>query len=33
MKMLFLLAGLLVQGVAIAQTAEKIQADLSYNYA
>ncbi len=33
MKMLFLLAGLLVQGVAIAQTVEKKQTDLSYTYA
>ncbi len=33
MKMLFLLAGLLVQGVAIAQTVEKKQTDLSYSFA
>lgn len=33
MKMLFLLAGLLVQGVAIAQTVEKKQTNLSYSYA
>ena len=33
MKMLFLLAGLLVQGVAIAQTVEMKQTDLSYSYA
>ncbi len=33
MKMLFLLAGLFVQGIAIAQTAEKTQGDLSYSYA
>jgi hypothetical protein len=33
MKMLFLLAGLLMQGVAIAQTAEEQQVALSYTYA
>jgi len=33
MRMLFLLASLLVQGIAIAQTAGKKQADLSYSYA
>ncbi len=33
MMMLFLLAGLLVQGVAIAQTVEKKQTDLSYSFA
>ncbi len=33
MKMLFLLAGLLVQGIAIAQTVDKKQTDLSYSYA
>ncbi len=33
MKMLFLLASLLVQGIAIAQTVGKKQADLSYSYA
>jgi hypothetical protein len=33
MKMLFLLAGLLVQGLAIAQTAEEQQVGLSYTYA
>ncbi len=33
MRLLFLLVGLLVQGVAIAQTVEKKQADLSYSYA
>ena len=33
MKKLFLLAGLLMQGVAIAQTAEDQQVALSYTYA
>jgi len=33
MKTLFLLAGLLVQGVAIAQTVEKKPVDLSYTFA
>jgi len=33
MKMLFLLAGLLVQGVAIAQTVEEKPVDLGYSYA
>jgi len=33
MKTLFLMAGLLVQGVAIAQTVEKKSVDLSYSYA
>ena len=33
MRMLILAAGLLVQGVAIAQTAEAQQVDLSYSYA
>ncbi len=33
MKTLFLLAGLLVHGVAFAQTAEKKTVDLSYSYA
>ncbi len=33
MKMLFLFAGLLVQGIAIAQTVGKKQADFSYTYA
>jgi len=33
MKMLFLLAGLLVQGTAIAQTVEEEPVDLSYSYA
>ncbi len=33
MKMLFLLAGLLVQGIAIAQTVEEQQVGLSYTYA
>ncbi len=33
MKMLFLLAGLLVQGIAIAQTVAKQQAGLDYSYA
>ena len=33
MKMLFLLAGLLVQGIAIAQTVEEEPIELSYSYA
>ncbi len=33
MRLLFLLVGLLVQGVAIAQTTEEQQVDLSYSYA
>ena len=33
MKMLFLFAGLLVQGIAFAQSAGQQQADLSYTYA
>ncbi len=33
MKMLLLLAGLLVQGIAIAQTVEQKPVDLSYSYA
>ncbi len=33
MKMLLLLAGLLVQGIAIAQTVEQKSVDLSYSYA
>ncbi len=33
MKMLFLLAGLLVHGIAIAQTAEEQEVGLSYTYA
>ena len=33
MKTLFLLAGLLVQGVAIAQSVEKKPVDLSYSFA
>ncbi len=33
MKMLYLLAGLLVQGIAIAQTVEEKPVDLSYSYA
>ncbi len=33
MKMLILLAGLLAQGAAIAQTVEKTQPDLSYSFA
>jgi hypothetical protein len=33
MKMLFLFAGLLVHGIAIAQSAGQQQADLSYTYA
>ena len=33
MKMLFLLAGLLVQGIAVSQTVEEQQVGLSYSYA
>ena len=33
MKMVFLLAGLLVQGIAVGQTVEEQQVDLSYSYA
>ncbi len=33
MKMLFVLAGLLAHGIAIAQTAEEQEVDLSYTYA
>ena len=33
MKMLIILAGLLVHGIAIAQSAGQQQADLSYTYA
>ncbi len=33
MKMLFVLAGVLAHGIAIAQTAEKQKVDLSYTYA
>ncbi len=33
MKMLFLLAGLLVQGIASAQTVKEQQVGLSYSYA
>ena len=33
MKMLFLLAGLLLQGIAIAETVAERPVDLSYSYA
>ena len=33
MKMLLLLTGLLVQGIALAQTVEEQQVSLSYTYA